>query len=318
MLLSVISLAAGLALLLFAGDLLVKGAVGLAENLRIPPLVIGLTVVAFGTSAPELVVSAGAALSGAPGIAVGNIVGSNIANVFLVLGLAALFAPVRAVERGTRDNVTAMLAATVLFMGLLANGAIGRLEGALLFAGLCAFLAWQVRTARSHHHRPPDLQEEVGTAPHDTRRVVAFLLLGLIGLPIAARLTVSGASAIAAYFGIPDTVIGLTVIAIGTSLPELATTLLAGMRRHAAVAMGNIVGSNIFNIAGIMGLTALIHPVTVDPHIVSIDMWVMLAAAVLLAVFAYARVVAGRLHGIAMLAVYAGYIFLALFLTPGR
>ena len=310
MLFSIISLAAGLVLLLFAGDLLVKGAVGLSENLGIPPLVIGLTVVAFGTSAPELVVSVGAALSGAPGIAVGNIVGSNIANVLLVIGLPALFAPVAATETGMRRNVTVMLGLTLLFMFLLSNGVIGRLEGALLFAGLCGFVARQVWVAQKSQPDPAhDFHEEVGPAPHDPKRVGAYLLIGLVGLPIAAHLTVTGAVGIAERFGISDTVIGLTVVAIGTSLPELATTLMAGIRRNSAVAVGNVVGSNIFNVACIMGLTALIKPVPVDHHFVAVDMWVMLASAALLALLAYARVRAGKMVGIAMLAAYAVYMF---------
>lgn len=311
MLLNLVLLIAGMALLVVAGNALVKGAVGLAENLGISPLVIGLTVVAFGTSAPELFVSVQAALGGSPGIAVGNVVGSNIANVLLVLGLPALIAPIDPNQPGLRRNLTAMLAVTLVALWLLSNGHIGRLEGLLMFAGLCAFIGWQVHTARTGAVVPAsgDIHDEVGDVPHETRAIALYLAAGLVGLPIAAQLTVSGAVGIAERFGVSDAVIGLTVVAIGTSLPELATTLLAALKRSGAVAIGNVVGSNIFNIAGILGLTALIAPVPVDPRIVSIDMWVMLAVTVLVAGLGYARIAAGKAIGIAMLVAFVAYLW---------
>lgn len=304
-------LLAGMVLLVLAGNALVKGAVGLAENLGISPLVIGLTVVAFGTSAPELFVSVQAALGGAPGIAVGNVVGSNIANVLLVLGLPALIAPIDPNQPGLRRNLTAMLAITVIALWLLSNGYIGRLEGLLMFAALCAFIAWQVHTARrgATVAAGGDIHDEVGDVPHGTTAIVGYLAAGLVGLPLAAHLTVSGATGIAERFGVSDAVIGLTVVAIGTSLPELATTLLATIKRSGAVAIGNVVGSNIFNIAGILGLTTLIAPVQVDQRIVSIDMWVMLATTVLVAALGYARIATGKVLGMAMLIAFAIYMW---------
>jgi cation:H+ antiporter len=309
MLLDIVILLAGLGLLFFAGDYLVKGAVGLAENLGITPLVIGLTVVAFGTSAPELVISVNAALSGAPGIAVGNVVGSNIANVLLVLGLPALISPIVANQPGLRRNLTAMLILTAASLWLLSNAFIGRLEGALLFAAICAFVAWQVYEAKTGKLvADHDIHDDVGNAPHSGARIALFLLAGLIGLPIAAHLTVTGASSLASSFGISDAVIGLTIVAVGTSLPELATTLAAAFRKTAAVAIGNIVGSNIFNLAGILGLTALIQPVSVDERIVRVDMWVMLGCALVLALLGYFRISAGRVFGIAMTLAFVTYI----------
>jgi cation:H+ antiporter len=309
MLVSVLLLLAGMGLLFWTGDLLVKGAVGLAENLGIPQLVIGLTVVAFGTSAPELFISVQAALAGQAGIAVGNVVGSNIANVLLVIGLPALLAPVVANQTGLLRNMTAMLVLTVIFMCLLANGVIGRLEGLLLFVGICLFIGWQVyegvMAGRTLDH---DFHEELGEAPHENWRVAAYLAAGLVGLPIAAQMTILGAVDIAEFFDISDAVIGLTVIAVGTSLPELATTLMAAIRSSGGVAIGNIVGSNIFNIAAIMGLTALIVPIGVADRIIAIDMWVMLATTLILAVLAYARISAGKLLGMAMLAGFGAYI----------
>ncbi|WP_367715164.1 calcium/sodium antiporter [Nitratireductor sp. GISD-1A_MAKvit] len=306
---SLLILAAGVSLLVLAGEIFVKGAVGLAENLGVSPLIIGLTVVAFGTSAPELVTSIKAALSGAPGLAVGNVVGSNIANVLLVLGLPALIYPIVANGQGLRRNLVAMLVSTAIFMWMLTGGVLTRFEGAILFAGLCAFIAWQARDAiQGKVSADHDFHEDVGDTPHDRRRIALFLIAGVIGLPIAAHLTVTGAVRIAESFGVSDAVIGLTVVAIGTSLPELATSLAAALKRHSTVALGNIVGSNIFNIACIMGLTALITPIAVDPRIVSVDMWVMLGAAMVLALLGFLRIVSGKIMGGAMLAGFAGYV----------
>ena len=304
MIISLILLAAGLALLILSGDLLVRGAVQAAENLGISQLVIGLTVVSAGTSLPELLISVQAALSGSSGIALGNIVGSNIANVLLVIGVPALIKPIRSEGPGLGRNITVMVVATLVFMLLLANGMIGRLEGLLLFVSLVGFVAWQVwmaRKASAHGHAPEP-------AHHDKLRVAGLLAGGLIGLPVAAQLTVNGGIGVAEALNVPDTVIGLTVIAVGTSLPELATTVAAAYRGSTAIALGNVVGSNIFNILGIMGLTALIAPVAVDQHLISVDMWVMLGAAIAVAVLGFGRFTAGKRVGAAMLAIYAIYV----------
>ncbi len=304
MIISLILLAAGLALLVLSGDLLVRGAVQAAENLGISQLLIGLTVVSAGTSLPELLISVQAALSGSPGIALGNIVGSNIANVLLVIGVPALIKPIRPDGSGLRRNITVMVAATLVFMLLLSNGMIGRLEGLLLFVSIVGFVAWQVwmaRKAAANGHSPEP-------AHHDKLRVAGLLVGGLIGLPVAAQLTVNGGIGIAEAFNVPDTVIGLTVIAVGTSLPELATTVVAAYRGSTAIALGNVVGSNIFNILGIMGLTALIAPVAVDQHLISVDMWVMLGAAAAVAALGFGRFTAGKWIGAAMLAIYTIYV----------
>ena len=309
MLFSTVLLLAGLLLLVFSGDFLVKGAVGIAENLGIDPLVIGLTVVAFGTSAPELFISVQSALQGAPGIAIGNAIGSNIANVLLVMGLPALVSAVTARQPGLRRNLSAMLVTVLLFIFMISDGALSRVDGAILFGGLCLYIWWQIHQAGRIRIAGTDYHDEIGEAPHDTGRVAAYIAAGIVGLPLAAQLTVVGASDIARSFGISEAAIGLTVIAIGTSLPELATTMMAAIRHTSAVALGNIVGSNIFNIACIMGVTGLIIPVPVDPRIISTDMWVMLGAMVLLAVIGYARLTVGRMMGLGMLAAYAIYIW---------
>ncbi len=308
MLFSTVLLLAGLLLLVFSGDFLVKGAVGIAENLGIDPLVIGLTVVAFGTSAPELFISVQSALQGAPGIAIGNAIGSNIANVLLVMGLPALITVVVARQQGLRRNLTAMLVTGLLFVYMISDGLVSRTDGAVLFAGLCLYIWWQIYQA-GRIRGGGDYHDEIGEAPHDAGRVAKYLAAGFVGLPLAAQLTVVGASDIARNFGISEAVIGLTVIAIGTSLPELATTMMAAVRRTNALALGNIVGSNIFNIACIMGVTGLIIPVPVELRIITTDMWVMLGALVLLAVIGYAQLTVGRMMGLAMLAAYAIYFW---------
>lgn len=314
MLFDIAMLVAGLVLLVFAGDYLVKGAVGLAENLGIPALIIGLTIVAFGTSAPELFVALQSALTGVPDIATGNVVGSNIANVLLVMGLPALFSPIHANQRGLSRNVAIMLVFTVAFMWLISDGMLSRFEAMGLFGGLIVFIVTQGIRARQaiaeadEEEVPGDYHDEIGEAPHGPLMIAIFLVGGIIGLPIAAHFTVTGASGIASAFGVSEAAIGLTIVAIGTSLPELATTLSAAMRREADVALGNIIGSNIFNLAAIMGITGMVVAVPVSPDIIVRDNWVMLGTSLLLATICFARITTGKVLGAAMLAGYVAYV----------
>ncbi|WP_018687512.1 calcium/sodium antiporter [Ahrensia kielensis] len=312
MLLNIAMLVGGLILLVFAGDYLVKGAVGLAEKFNIPPLIIGLTIVAFGTSAPELVISLDSALSGVPDIAVGNIVGSNIANVLLVMGLPALITVIHANQRGLSRNVGILLVFTLAFMWMISDGVLSRSEGGILFAGLLLYIIAQIVRARTQTEDDPsiptDYHDDVGEAPTQNSKIIVFLLGGLILLPVAAHFTVEGASGIASHFGVSDAAIGLTIVAIGTSLPELATSFMAAWRKNGDVALGNIIGSNIFNIAAIMGITGLLIDVPVADTMIAYDMWGMLAAAVLLAVICFARITTGKLLGSAMLLAYLAYI----------
>lgn len=307
-------LLAGLVLLVFAGDFLVKGAVGLAERLDIPALIIGLTIVAFGTSAPELFVSLSSAFKGVPDIAVGNVVGSNIANVLLVMGVPALLANIHANQRGLSRNVAIMLVFTVAFMWMISDGMLSRIEGIILFAGLTIFLVAQILRARAammaedEEEIPPDYHDEIGEAPHSPLMITVFLVGGIIGLPIAANMTVSGASAIATAFGVSEAVIGLTIVAIGTSLPELATSFMAAWRKEADVALGNIIGSNVFNLAAIMGITGMVTALPVADVIISRDMWAMLATSILLAVICFGKITTGKLLGGMMVVAYCAYI----------
>lgn len=302
----------GLVMLVFAGDYMVKGAVGLAEKLGVPSLIIGLTIVAFGTSAPELFVSLDSALSGVPDIAVGNVVGSNIANVLLVMGVPALIMAIPANQRGLSRNVAVMLVFTLAFMWIISDAMLTTLEAGILFAGLLVFLTVQFLRARSSRDddedAPGDYHDDVGEAPHSNGKIAFYLIGGIIALPIAANLTVDGASGIARAFGISDAAIGLTIVAIGTSLPELATSFMAAWRKEDEVALGNIIGSNIFNLAAIMGITGLVLPISVASSIISYDMWIMLAVSLLLAVLCFAKITTGKMLGSAMLIAYVAYI----------
>lgn len=312
-------LIAGLGLLLVGGDITVRGAVGLAEKLSIPPLIIGLTIVSFGTSAPELFISLNAALEGAGGLAVGNVVGSNIANVLLVLGVPALFRAYVCKEDGISRNLVTMLSVTIVFMGMLYKRSLEFFDGAILFGLLVLYLYSQFRTARkarkngngdSVGNDPADYSDEVDDVPESAMSIAFLLIVGLALLPIGAELTVSSATNLAKAWHVSDAIIGLTIVALGTSLPELATTLMAVLRNNSSVALGNIVGSNIFNIAAILGLTALITPLPVSDRIVSIDMWVMLAAALVVSLLAHYGKTLRLGGGLVLVASYCAYVVL--------
>lgn len=306
-----ILLVLGLGILVLGGDILVRGAVAIAERFSISPLIIGLTIVSFGTSAPELFISVQAALAGSGGLSIGNVVGSNIANVLLVLGLPALIAAQGVKEDGIGRNILVMLAITVVFMGMLATGSLGRLFGIILLVLLGLFLLDQYR-ASIKNNEVPDYLDEVGEPPSSGKIAALYLIAGLLLLPVGAYLTVDSASTIAANLGVSEEIIGLTVVAIGTSLPELAASMMAVIRGSGNLAIGNVVGSNIFNIAAIMGVTAVITTVPVGANIVSYDMWIMLAASLFLALVAYFWHEINRWMGLVMLALYTTYIALSL------
>ena len=270
----VLALAGGLVLLVAAAHLLVRGAAALALRFGLSPLVVGLTVVAFGTSAPELVVSVQAALGGQGGIAVGNVVGSNIANIGLILGAAALVRPVIADPAVLRRDLPVLLGATAAGALVLYDRDVGRVEGALLVAALGVYLAWSVREAR-RQRAAVDLGAPTGPAWRDA----ASVALGLGGLVVGADLFVRGAVGLAEAAGVSNAVIGLTVVAFGTSLPELATSVVAAVRGESEIAVGNVVGSNLFNVLGILGVAALVRPV-VAPGLELVDVAVMAAFAV--------------------------------------
>ena len=323
----------GLVILLLAGDSLVRGAVNLSLRLGVPALIVSLTVVAFGTSAPELLISVKAVLDKVPGLALGNVVGSNIANILLVLGIPALITGLYTADCDTRRNYISMLAASVLFMLLAAGGVFGFWQGLTLLAGLGLMLISAFQEAMSHRRKvaaerraaleaagaiddPDALEAEAeeegeveGADPNmPWAKVIFFLVLGLVGLPLGADILVDASTNIARDFGISETVIGLTLVAVGTSLPELATTLMAAMRKQADVALGNVIGSNMFNLLAIIGISGLVGPIPVDPGILSFDLWVMLAASLLLAPFVFRGWHMGRSWGIVLCGLYMVYV----------
>ena len=316
----------GIAVLLTGGDILVRGATALASKAGVPPLLVGLTIVAFGTSAPEMVVSTAAAIEGAPGLAIGNIVGSNIANVLLVLGLPALLAPIASSAKGVKRNALIALAFTALFIVLCLDGALSLTDGAILAAGIVSYIGFLALTAKSHSDDPMIAEltdiEHMDGLPRKAPMVALFLLGGLAMLPIGAQLIVDGGVGIAALFNVPDAVIGLTILAFGTSLPELATALVAALRKQAEMAIGNVVGSNIFNICAVGGITGIAasaatgQPAPVDAQFIQLDFWVMSAAALAILAFAVLRRPIGRLSGLVMTLAYVGYMALLVVKNP--
>ncbi|SLN66909.1 Inner membrane protein YrbG [Aquimixticola soesokkakensis] len=308
--------AAGILLLLVAGDALVKGAVNLALRLGIPALVVSLTVVAFGTSAPELLVSVSAVLDNAPGLALGNVIGSNTANVLLVIGIPAIISTIHITTNEYRASYLQMIGATVLFLALALTGHVLRWpEGIVLVGALLAMIGYALWTARCHRKRErervceADDTEVEGADPSLAPwKIAAFLIGGLIGLPLGANLLVEGATHIAKAYGVSDTVIGLTLVAVGTSLPELATSAIAAMRKQADVALGNVIGSNMFNLLGILGITALVGPLPLSQDLIRFDLWVMLGSSLVLGVFVLGRIDVKRSAGIVLLALYGLYV----------
>jgi cation:H+ antiporter len=296
----------GLLLLCLGAEALVSGAITVARRFSMPPLLIGLTIVGFGTSLPELLVSVKAALDGSPDIAVGNVVGSNIANILLIVGLAAVIAPVVARYLAYRRDLIVMLAVSVILLAIGWWGGIGRFTGAAMLAALIGYLVFTARSGMA-----TGFEADAETLPAWRRSfpiAVVSVLLGLGGLFLGANWLVESAIEISRTFGMSEATIGLTIVAVGTSLPELATSVAAAIRRHADVALGNVIGSNIFNILGILGVTALISPVPVSPSIAAFDIPVMLVTALALAGFIAFRGGIGRIGGLCLLVLYGGYV----------
>ena len=297
--------------LLIGGNLLVQGAVALARQLGISPMIIGLTLVGFGTSMPELVTSVQAALAGSPGIAIGNIFGSNIANILLILGASALIMPMLVHAPALRRDGTVLMAVSIICMAMLLWGQIDRIMAFALIAILFGYVLFTIASEKRNSTAAVEVYEGEAAAIKDTSgstlRNAGVLIGGLLITIISARFLVSGAISMAQTYGVPDTVIGLTIIAVGTSLPELVTSVIAARKGQGDVALGNVIGSNIFNILGILGVTALVTPIAVPPQFVAVDIWVMLAATVLLLIFARTGWRIGRREGGIMFALYLAY-----------
>jgi cation:H+ antiporter len=308
MLLAVAFLLAG-ALLLFVGaESVVRGSASIAVRAGVTPLVIGLTVVAFGTSAPELIVSVSAALTGYGAIAVGNVVGSNISNIALILGITAIIAPPEIHAQVIRRDLPILVATTVLLVVLMSDDHLGRIEGVCLLLGLVVYTGWTLRAARLEpstvqHEFDEVIPKPVGPAWRD----VAFVAGGMLLLVGGAHLLVRGAVIVATAAGISDTVIGLTVVAIGTSLPELVTSFVAAVRRQSDIAVGNVVGSNIFNSLGIIGAAALARPIA-EFGMRPVDFGVMLILTVILLPLMRTGFRLSRWEGGLLLAGYVAYL----------
>ena len=302
----------GLVILILAGDSLVRGAVNLALRLGIPALIVSLTIVSFGTSAPELVISIDAVLTGAPGIALGNAVGSNTANVLLVLGVPALISGIDTHLSDTRRSYVLMIAASLWFIALCFFGPLYWVHGLLLLGVLVAIFVDQGRSARAKMKANGGSSVEGADPSMRWWKIAMFLALGLIGLPVGAQLLVDAAVNIATSIGVSETVIGLTLVAVGTSLPELATTVVAAIRRHAEVALGNVIGSNLFNLLGILGVASFFGQIPVTESFLRFDLWVMLAASVALAPFVLLRINLSRFVGAILTALYLVYVLVVL------
>lgn len=316
MLASFLLLLVGIVILIIAGDWMVRGAAALARHWGVPSLIVGLTIVAFGTSAPELVVGVQSVLKGAGDLAAGNVIGSNIANVLLALGLPALIMAIPTNMAGVARNSLIAIVATVLFIILAFTATantMGTLQGAILFGGIIAYLLYMFRLARSGASDPildemTEIDEGKDGLPTNVLLSFGFVVVGIIGLILGGKLIVDNAVIIAQAMNISNAVIGLTIVAIGTSLPEIATVIVASYRGHSEVAIGNVLGSNVFNIFAVMGASALAGPVQIDDKLLTFDVWVMLASSAALLLLVLRRQPIGKMIGIVFLVGYILYM----------
>ncbi|WP_299841943.1 calcium/sodium antiporter [uncultured Roseovarius sp.] len=303
----------GLVGLMVGGELLVRGAVSAAKAFGISPMVIGLTLVGFGTSTPELVTSLQAALSGSSGIAIGNVVGSNIGNVLLILGIAAVIAPVAVDPKAFRRDGSVMMLATLLCLGAVFWGDISRWMGTAFVVLLAAYLGFTLWSEKRSNGTPAAAvyegeAEAVPEAEYAFGKSICIAVAGLVVTILGARFLVSGSVAIAQTAGLSETIIGLTIVAIGTSMPELVTAVIAVRKGQGDVALGNVLGSNIFNILGILGVTAIVKPMEVPTQLIKLDIWVMCATGLLLLLFARTGWTVSRREGGVFLLAYLTYI----------
>jgi len=301
--LQVLALIGGLAILIAGADLLVRGAAQLARVFGLSPFAIGVTVVAFGTSAPELFASIGSALQNEDELAIANVVGSNIANILLILGAGAIMAPIAIHRRVRLVELPIMLGISLAAAALLNDSSLSRTDGIILFAGLIAYVIFIVRT---HKVEIEHEGEEVVTHPKSAWLDVMMVVLGILALGLGAKALVYGATGVATRMGVSSGVIGMTVVALGTSLPELAATVRAAVGKSSDIAVGNVVGSNIFNLLSVLGVTAIVHPLAM-PDAQFRGIWIMLGVSVGMVILALIKPAMGRLVGGAFLLLYAGY-----------
>jgi len=301
----------GLVLLTVGGDILVRGATSAAKILKVSPLLIGLTLVGFGTSTPELVTSLTAAWAGSPGIAIGNVVGSNTANILLILGITALILPLTVDRAAFRRDGAMLVVSSLACLAVVLLGVLDRWVGVVFLGGLAGYIYWayksEAKTGDAEAEMHMHIAEDAPKGPGQLWLAIGLALLGIAITIGGARLLVDNAIVLAKGFGISDTIIGLTVVAVGTSLPELVTSVIAALKKHSDVALGNIIGSNIYNILGILGITALIKPIPIPQQIAQVDIWVMLGATALLIFFVRTGMKIVRWEGAAFVAAFVAY-----------
>ena len=307
--LSYVFLIVGFLLLIFSGDFLVKGAVSIALKLRLSTLVIGMTIVSFGTSAPELLVSIKAALGGHPDISIGSVVGSNISNIALILGITALVFPITVSKATLRIDWPMMMLSTLLFVVVVMDGELSAWEGILFIVFLISFIVWLIRNSRKGSAvsaAVDEVNEEKKNLP--LWKGIGLVGLGAVGLVLGADLMLKGAVEIARYYDVSERIIGLTIVAFGTSLPELITSCVAAFRKEADISIGNLIGSNIFNILAILGITSIIHPISVSSSIINSDNYILLGITFLVFPLMYFGKKLTRAKGLLLFFVYAAYL----------
>jgi cation:H+ antiporter len=303
----------GFALLLFGAEYLVRGAVALARKLNVSKMIIGMTIVAWGTTSPELVVSLQAAFENRPGISIGNVVGSNIANILLILGISAVIYPIAIQPRALYRDAAMMLGSAMLFTALALLGTIERWQAGVMVLLLIAFTIYALQSERRAGaiNDPGDLaeelEEEFEEGPKSTWLAVLSIVGGVVSVVIGAKLLVTAAVTTAQYLGVREEVIGLTIVAVGTSLPELATAVVAAAKRHSEIAVGNIMGAGIYNLLMIIGLVGLVVPIPIPAQILTFDLWAMIAVTVLLLAFLLLRGGLSRPVGALLLTGFVAY-----------
>jgi len=302
----------GIALLTLGGEMLIRGALGAANRLGISPLLSGLVIMGFGTSMPEMAVSVGAALGGQPDIAIGNIVGSNIANILLILGLCAVITPLAVSAAALKRDAVVVIGASLLFILLATSNNLSHQDAAILLLSLFAYLGWAYWSEKLHTApstaTPQAEAGEIGSVPKSIGASALAIAFGFFFLFAGSQVLLKGAVGLAHDLGVSEALIGLTLVAVGTSLPELTVSVMSALRRHPDMAVGTILGSNIFNLLGILGVSALLQPLEVRGRILAFDQWVMLGVAVLLLVFLYSGRRLSRLEGGVLLMGYAAYL----------
>jgi len=302
----------GLGILIFGGDFLVKGASGLAMRFKMPPMLIGMTVVAMGTSAPELVVTVQAALAGKPDIAIGNVVGSNIANVALILGITIIIFPITIKKDSLKFDWVVMMLASLLFFIFALDGGISRLEGLIFLFGLITFIIYSFYRVRTKQKKDIAIPIEAQSKPRRLIVYLFFVVIGICGLVFGARWFLEGAEAIARNIGVSDRVIAVSLVAFGTSVPELAASVIAAFKKEQDISLGNIIGSNLFNILAILGITSLISPISVAPEIMNDNIYWMLATSFVILPLGIYKLRLGRWQGVLLLTSYIVFMYFVL------